>query len=152
MRLFAAQAYSKTKPYSALFPAGFLQETLHTLELLFPRYNKPTRAWLEREARSNTSVSTLDLGLLELDTLMSQNRTIEHFKFWRDELIELKERFEQPGETSLSQLWYDRRNKLQWITFWFGLVIAVATLLSLFIGVFQTGLGAVQVYKAYRPS
>jgi hypothetical protein len=137
---------------SGIFPVGFLEETLHTLQLLFPRNDKPTQKWLRNEANSKTVSTYLDLGLLDLDRLKPHNRTIEEFTFWRDELIELKEKFEQPDLASISPLWYDRRNRSQWMTFWFGLVIAVATLLGLALAVFQTALSVVQVYKAYNPS
>jgi hypothetical protein len=136
---------------SKIFPVGFLEETLYTLQLLFPRNDKPTQKWLKHEANSKVLSTNLDLGLLDLDRLKSQNRTIEEFTFWRDELIELKERFEQPDLASISQLWYDRRNRSQWMTFWFGLVIAVVTLFGLVLAVFQTAFSAVQVYIAYNP-
>jgi hypothetical protein len=83
---------------------------------------------------------------------MPQDCRIEKFRFWHDELVELKERFDKPGLTSISQLWYDRRNRGQWITFWIGSVILIATLLALILGVLQTALSAVQVYKAYHPT
>ncbi|KAJ4342289.1 hypothetical protein N0V87_001275 [Didymella glomerata] len=146
-RLFNALNIRRT-----VFPDGFLEETLRTLELLFPQDDKLTRKWLVREKKSLRESRCLDMELLKLDRLKGQDRRFDKFEFWHDELMELRERFEQPGLTSLTQLWYDRRNRAQWITFWFGLVIAVATLLSLFLGIFQTGLGAMQVYKAYRPS
>ena len=129
-----------------------MEETLRTLQLLFPHRDKDIEKWLKKKAKALEDKAQLDLGLLDLDRLLPQHRRIENFKFWRDQLIELKERFDQPGLTSLSQLWYDRRNRGQWITFWFGLVIAIATLLGLVLGMFQTALGAVQVYKAYHPA
>jgi hypothetical protein len=135
-----------------IFPEGFLDETLRTLELLFPRDDEPTRQWLEREGKRVVETTQLDTKLLKLNRLRARDRRLDKFDFWYDELMELKEKFEKPGFTSLTQMWYDRRNRGQWITFWLGLVIAVATLLALGLSVFQTGLGAVQVYKAYRPS
>lgn len=135
---------------STIFPVGFLEEPLRTLELLFPSNDMTTQKWLSREACSKTSSTHLDSGLQDLDRLKPYERTLDNFTFWRDELIELKERFEQPHLTSISQLWYDRRNRSQWITFWFGLVIAFATLLTLILEVFQTILGALQVYNSYE--
>ena len=129
-----------------------MEETLRTLQLLFPHRDKDIEKWLKKKAKALEDKTQLDLDLLDLDRLLPQHRRIENFKFWRDQLIELKERFDQPGLTSLSQLWYDRRNRGQWITFWFGLVIAIATLLGLVLGMFQTALSAVQVYKAYHPA
>jgi len=135
---------------STIYPVGFLEETLRTLlELLFPSNDMANQKWLRREACSKTTSTHLDSGLQDLDRLKPYERTLDNFTFWRDELIELKERFEQPHLTSISQLWYDRRNRSQWITFWFGLVIAFATLLTLILGVFQTILGALQVYNSY---
>ncbi|KAF2632386.1 hypothetical protein BU25DRAFT_331008, partial [Macroventuria anomochaeta] len=134
---------------SAIFPDGFLEETLRTLALLFPRNDMPTKRWLQREAKPMRESTQLYLGLLRLDRLMPQDRRVEKFKFWRDELIELKERFEQPSLTSIRQFWYDRRSRGQWYTFWIAILVV---LLTIFFGLVQSIEGAMQVYKAYHPT
>lgn len=80
---------------------------------------------------------------------MAEDRRIEAFKFWRDELVTLKELYEQPRPNSISQFWHDSRNKVQWYTFW---VAVLVLCLTIFFGVVQSVEGAMQVYKAYHPT
>ncbi|CAI6339877.1 unnamed protein product [Periconia digitata] len=134
---------------STIFPDGLAKETLQTLALLFPRYNKSTRRWLLSERSSSRDTIYLDQELLNCERLMPEERCAEKFKFWRDELITLKEKFEKPRSTSIVQFWYDRRNKVQWYTFW---VAVLVLCLTIFFGLVQSIEGALQVYKAYHPN
>jgi hypothetical protein len=78
-----------------------------------------------------------------------EQRYAEKFTFWRDELLTLKEKFDEPRPTSIVHFWYDRRNKVQWYTFW---IAALVLCLTIFFGLVQSIEGASQVYKAYHPT
>jgi len=80
---------------------------------------------------------------------MPEDRRADTFKFWRDELIILKGKFDKPRHSSIVNLWYDRRNKVQWYTFWIAVFILC---LTVFFGLIQSIEGALQVYKAYHPT
>jgi hypothetical protein len=56
---------------------------------------------------------------------------------------------EEARRTSILQFWYDRRNKVQWYTFWIAVLILC---LTVFFGLVQSIEGALQVYKAYHPT
>lgn len=134
---------------SQIFPDGFAKETLRTLDLLFPRYDMGTQKWVESERSFGNNSICLDLELLNRDRIMSNDRRAEKFNFWRDELITLKEYFDEPRPTSITHFWYDRRNKVQWYTFWIAVLVLC---LTIFFGLVQSIEGALQVYKAYHPT
>lgn len=82
-------------------------------------------------------------------TLPASERQIDHFHFWRDRLVILKQAYDEATPRALPQWWYDRRNGPQWYTFWTAIVVLV---LTVFFGLIQSIEGAIQVYKAYHPS
>jgi hypothetical protein len=51
-RLLQRHFVSLTR-FSTIFPEGFVKETLRTLALLFPRYDKRTQKWLDSERSSS---------------------------------------------------------------------------------------------------
>jgi hypothetical protein len=126
-----------------------VKETLRTLALLFPRYDKRTQKWLKSEQSSSKGTTCIDTELLNCDRLRPEARRMENFEFWRDRLIILKERFDEPRPTSIKHFWYDRRNKVLWYTFWIAVLILG---LTVFFGLVQSIEGAMQVYKAYHPT
>jgi hypothetical protein len=89
------------------------------------------------------------LEILNCERVRGEERRAEEYKFWRDELLTLKELFEKPRPTSIVQFWYDRRNKMQWYTFW---IATLVLCLTIFFGLIQSIEGALQVYKAYHPT
>jgi len=89
------------------------------------------------------------MGLLKGDRMRTADRQAKQFDFWREELLTLKEIFDSPRSSSLTNFWYDRRNKIQWYTFW---IAAMVLALTIFFGLVQSIEGALQVYKAYHPT
>ncbi|KAG5657318.1 hypothetical protein KAF25_005882 [Fusarium avenaceum] len=130
---------------STLYSQEFLNETLDTMALLFPKWDKKSRAWYEREA----SVRGLDSYLIEVGQLTADKRRLENFSFWRDRLILLKQVFDESGPENIWQWWYDRRNGVQWYTFWVAILVLF---LTVFFGLVQSIEGALQVYKAFHPN
>ena len=135
--------------YRDLFPAGLLNETLRTLDLLFPprrTENDKSIKWLENEILEHK----LDPGLRKhRDCIITEDRRADKYKFWGERLSILHEEFKDPHVSSIRQFWHDTRNKPQWYTFWVAMLIL---LLTLFFGFIQSIEGALQVYKAYHPS
>ncbi|KAH8598463.1 hypothetical protein B0O99DRAFT_591746 [Bisporella sp. PMI_857] len=130
---------------SQIFPDGLIQETLNTLALLFPSSDKDTEQWF---ARLPDSVQ-LDGKVIKCGQLRAQKRQIKNFKFWHDRLVILKQVFDQSRPATLKQWWCDRRNGVQWYTFWVAILVL---LLTIFFGLIQSVEGALQVYKAYHPT
>lgn len=130
---------------SQLFPPGLLQETLRTLALLFPRHDPLTNRYI----KSLPPTITVDKQLTKCIQPRLSDRQIETYRFWHDRLIMLKQTYDQSQPATIWQWWYDRRNRVQWYTFW---VAAVVLTLTIFFGMVQSIEGALQVYKAYHPT
>ncbi|KAF4455853.1 hypothetical protein F53441_1885 [Fusarium austroafricanum] len=129
---------------TTLFSQEFIDETLNTMALLFPRWDMETRAWYQTQA----SLRGLDTQLTEIGQLDADKRQIEKFSFWHDRLVILKQVFDESRPSSLRQWWHDRRNGVQWYTFWVAILVF---LLTVFFGLVQSVEGALQVYKAFNP-
>src|ERR1700743_985159 len=122
-----------------------MEETLRTLALLFPQSDKEVTKWLSKLSPS----LCLDSRLGFCGHLKADDRQIENFKFWHDRLVILKQVFDESSPRTLSQWWCDRRNGVQWYTFWVAILILM---LTIFFGMVQCIEGALQVYKAYYPT
>ena len=125
-----------------VLPKELVVETLRTLDLLFPPGKESTYKFLELTGQnfyrisSGNNVKPIDFG---------------EFQYWRKRLLDLHNVFVQ-APTSISQMWYDRRNPLQWWTFWLAGVIATLTVI---FGVIASYTGFKQVAlaeKAYQLS
>jgi len=79
--------------------------------------------------------------------LRAQERQMANFQFWHDRLVILKQLFDESQPSDLKMAWYDRRNGVQWYTFWVAILILF---LTIFFGCIQSVEGALQVYLGYR--
>ncbi|KAH7027959.1 uncharacterized protein B0I36DRAFT_246390 [Microdochium trichocladiopsis] len=140
-----------------LFPPGFIEETKHTLALLFPQgtFGAPQRGkeykrkWL-RKLTAAAAPCAVDQRLGHcFGTLRAEQRHIERFHYWRDRLVILKQAFDEATPTTISQWWHDRRNGERWYTFWVAILVLAVTA---FLGLVQCVESALQVYKAFYPS
>lgn len=141
----ASQKMTADHALSTVLPDGLAVETLRTLSLLFPMDDVQTKHWLRRQ----TSGQGLDMALAFCDPLKLDDRQFESFVFWHDRLVVLKQAFDQSRPSTISQWWYDRRNGVQWYTFWVAILVLT---LTIFFGLVQSIEGALQVYKAFHPS
>ncbi|GAP83386.2 hypothetical protein SAMD00023353_0202620 [Rosellinia necatrix] len=126
-----------------MFPPGFVDETLRTLSLLLPQNDGGTRAWL----RSQIAEHGLDPLLAECGSLKTHERRFENFGCWNDRLVILKQALDESRPRTLSQWWFDRRNGVQWYTFWVAILVFLVTI---FFGIIQSVEGALQVYLAWK--
>lgn len=104
---------------SDLFPAGFADETIRTLALLFPQNDASTQRWIRRQVRHQG----IDPLVGKCGSLTAAERRFDRFLYWHDRLVILKESYDEARPRSLVQLWFDRRNLGQWRLFWLGIVI-----------------------------
>ncbi|KAK8108317.1 uncharacterized protein PG998_010330 [Apiospora kogelbergensis] len=123
-----------------LYPDGFVEETLRTLALLFPQSDRTVSSWLRSEPE-------VDRMVARCGTLRSRDRRFERFQYWHDRLIILKQAFDDSKPSTLTQWWWDRRDGVQWYTFWVAILVFA---LTLFFGLVQSIEGAMQVYLAYK--
>lgn len=59
----------------------------------------------------------------------------------------LKQVFDEAHPRTLAQWWHDRRNGVQWYTFWVAVLVLVLTIL---FGLIQSIEGGLQVYASFR--
>ncbi|KAM5383507.1 hypothetical protein ACJZ2D_001956 [Fusarium nematophilum] len=128
------------------FPDGFINETLQTLALLFPSTEKTTRSWLQSQ-RQSMKHEQIDPTLGRCGAVRVHDRRLEKFSFWHDRLVILKQAFDESQPKTLSQWWSDRRNRVQWYTFWVAVLVFVITVA---FGIIQSLEGALQAYFSYK--
>lgn len=110
-------------------PREILEETLDTLNLLFPFGDSSTKQLLSREGLS----SFYSLGSCNRDRQLDLTR----YKYWREELSDLIEAFNEPPK-SWRQLLIDSRNMKDWATFWIGVMVLFLTLVTIPSSIVQT--------------
>jgi len=118
-------------------PKEVLEETLDTLNLLFPFGHSSTKKLLYRENLSGF----YGLGSYNRDRELDLTR----YKYWREELCELIEASNEPPR-SWRQLLIDRRNMMDWAAFWIAVMVLLLTLVSISCNIVQT----VYTVKAYN--
>ena len=123
-----------------VFPKDLLVDTIKTLDLLFPLGEESTHRYLDEIGQSFHRTSS---------RVLYRATSFEEFRYWRKRLVELHDVYNQtPG--SLFQLWHDRRNPIQWWTFWLAAAIALMTVIFGVIGSY-TGFRQVSIaQKSYE--
>ncbi|KAL2040353.1 hypothetical protein N7G274_006796 [Stereocaulon virgatum] len=124
----------------SVLPTDLVAETLRTLDLLFPFGDESTQKYLAESGQDFYRTSSRD---------PSRATDFGEFRYWQRRLVELHELFHHAPKSVL-QMWYDRRNPVQWWTFWLAVAIAFLTIL---FGVISSYTGFQQVVlaeKAYR--
>ena len=107
-----------------------------SLNLLFPHWDPKTDSFMLQHDH------TFHLGgPFEEPAPLS----LANFDHWRDRLLELHLVFVSPP-VGLSQMWADRRNPLQWYTFWLAVIILVLTII---FGIISSVTGILQTHVAY---
>lgn len=127
-----------------IYPDGFVEETIRTLTLLFPANDTKSRLWLKSILSSNDRV---DKDLSSCGSLRSHERRFENFSYWHDRLVILKQAFDDSSPRTLNQWWNDRRNSVQWYTFWVAILVFIMTVV---FGVIQSVEGGLQVYFSWK--
>ncbi|CAO2655365.1 Nn.00g104290.m01.CDS01 [Neocucurbitaria sp. VM-36] len=133
----------KCQVHNTTLPDGLVVETIRTLALLFPQSDPAISDW----SRQLSTFVELDSHLLLCGHLKTDDRQIENFTYWHDRLVVLKQVFDEATPRNLSSWWHDRRNGVQWYTFW---VAVVVLCLTTAFGLIQSIEGALQVYGTFR--
>jgi hypothetical protein len=125
-KLCLASHYETTDVYEK----DLLEETMKSLDLLFPFGDSQTRYFLSQErhpfflAETPAFPRTMDLG---------------DFCFWRRRMVILYDAFNAPP-SRVQQMWKDTRNPMQWWTFWLAVLITILTMVF----------GAVSAYTSFK--
>lgn len=123
-----------------VYPPGFLKEAAETIALLFPISDLRGRRWMRRlQRRDNVDIES---GLLP-----QAPRDIQHYQYWGNRLLILKEAYDQKEPENVTQWIFDRRKPNQRYTFW---IAICALLLALVFGLIQSIAGILQVIYAHQ--
>lgn len=133
----------QTEVHYSPYPPDFVDETLQTLHLLF-RPLEPKHA--HRNVRYMEKHRDVDLELA-----MAQHAAFElaKYKFWGPRLAQIQVLYDSQTPHGLQQWFFDRRNRVQWATFWLAFLVL---LLTVIFGLIQSITGVLQVVAAYRQS
>lgn len=140
------ELFQKSSTAQLLFPDGLLEETADSISLFCPRGAADVNAWLGREQRRRDA--NVDQSLqtwCKEYRLRPSGRQVQSFRYWRDNIIVIKEIFDEREPRQVKHWWRDHRRPMQWWTFW----IAVT---AFFLSLMAVILGAMQVYKSYHPT
>src|SRR3954468_24793894 len=96
-----------------------------SLSLLFPYCDRQTAKFVRRQKPRGHKVTFHLESPFDTPSPLS----LADFDHWRDRIFELHQVFHSPP----TRLWVDRRNPLQWNTFWLAVVILILTVLFGFI-------------------
>lgn len=119
-------------------PEKLIVETLQSLTLLIPRANVDCKRWFAKNAEN------IDGGAGDVEPLRWA-RLPEKYKYWGQRLEIIRLAYDASEPKDLGQWWRDRRNKVQWYTFWVAILILVLTIV---FGLIQSITGVMQVYYA----
>ena len=112
-------------------PTSVLMETILSLDLLFPAWDRRTNELLDDLGQSFQRTGPFD------PFKVSRTLNLMDFDHWRDRLLEVYEEVFQSPPVSWAQLFRDRRNPQQFWTFWIALVILALTTVSTLTGIIQ---------------
>lgn len=108
--------------------------------------NIDCKTWYHRQKRLNPY--TLDAKISGTTLSPVTGRKSGSYKYWNERLSILYKAFNESQPNDLSQFWKNRRNKVQWYTFWIAVVVLILTLV---FGLIQSITGILQVNLAYHP-
>ncbi|KAF2138936.1 uncharacterized protein K452DRAFT_337750 [Aplosporella prunicola CBS 121167] len=133
--------------HSEHLSAELLNETLSSLALLLPCRSQ-TANWFKRSAKVALQHGhVIDESAPELPKC-SLGYNLKDYTHWGYRLSVIVEAYDKTQPKGALQLWYDRRSKVEWFTFW---VAVLVLLLTITFGLIQSVTGILQVYVAYHP-
>jgi hypothetical protein len=123
-----------------LFPDGFLEETERTLSLLFPPANLETSKRIRRISEREG---------VDIEAAINDHASFDlnNYPFWQERLRHVQCVYDKTKPKRIKQWYFDRRDRVEWSTFWIAVVIF---LLTLFFGIISSVTGILQVYASFR--
>lgn len=117
-------------------PRELLEETIRTLLLLFPNWDKKTQKLLDKYDKTDPDLAPFFEEIAAYKR--PQRLSLRDFSFWRDRLLELHETIYLAPPDTWRQMLLDRRNPLQYYTFWIAIIVFIFSLGSFILSIIQT--------------
>ena len=111
-----------------MLPRRLVEETIDTLNLLFPPYHSSTTKFLQKEKKRFNN-----LGLCGRDPL----HNLDEYDYWRAKLLELIKVFDEPPKRWW-QLWRYRRNKAEFAQLWIAILVVMITICTIPTSILST--------------
>ncbi|RFU25931.1 hypothetical protein B7463_g10397, partial [Scytalidium lignicola] len=127
-----------------LFPDNLLDETCQTLALLLPRSNMDCQEWFKRQQKLNLNTIDNLAGNSTSSLAAAEIRMPSNYNYWQERLDILHKAFEDSQPKGLYMFWKDRRNRVQWYTFWIAVVVLILTIV---FGLIQSITGILQLLR-----
>ena len=144
MRIFISGTRAHTdRVVRTVLPKDLLEETNRSLALLLPRANTECKKWYQKQLKRYPNLDPTAGDL----TMTPRDRELDSYIYWNERLEIIVEAYNKSEPKALPQWWNDRRNKVQWYTFW---IAALILLLTIVFGFIQSITGILQVYFASR--
>ena len=123
-----------------LFPDGFLEDTERTLSLLFPPANVETSRRIRRISEKEG---------VDIEAAINDHASFDlsNYPFWQERLRHVQRVYDKTKPKRIKQWYFDRRDRVEWSTFWIAVVVF---LLTLFFGIISSVTGILQVYASFR--
>lgn len=122
-----------------IIPNDVIDETILSLRLLFPDWDPQTSKFLNK----------INLPILVEEHQYPERLYLSDFYYWRDRLSELCFEYQSPP-SSWREIWKDRRNRLQWYTFWLAVAIFILTIVFGLISSITACMQTVYAYEALQ--
>ncbi|KAI8945402.1 hypothetical protein F4801DRAFT_568387 [Xylaria longipes] len=135
--LLDALALTKKQPPQIPIPTQVIEETIESLDYLFPAYEQRTTDYLEKNG----------INLDDENGCRGVRPALKDFALYNSRLIDIAYEFLNPPRDWRS-IWKDRRNPMQFWTFWLGLLIFIITVV---LGVVASVLAGLQLGVALYP-
>lgn len=125
------------------YPDHFLEEALQTMELLFPststkpKHNKRTRRYGKEYEADLEALVVHDK--VELST--------SNYPVFGSRMAAIQSKYNDSRPRSLSQYWFDRRNRSEWAALW---IAVLAFFIASVLGIISSVTSIVQVVVSER--
>lgn len=126
--------------HANLYPPGYLEEVRRTFRLFFP-----TEA--VKDAKRTRKIAAKYHVDLEAQVQLQDRLNLSRYQYFGERLAAIGKEYNATRPTRLRQWWYDRRNRVEWVTL---LVAVTVFILTLIFGIVSSVTGVMQVYAAFR--
>lgn len=84
---------------------------------------------------------------LELAMAWESSFELNNYRYWNHRLSKIQAAYDKTSPKNMQQWWFDRRDRVQWATFWTAFVVFVLTVV---FGIIGSVTGVMQVQATYR--
>lgn len=117
-----------------------MEETERTLSLLFPPANFETSRRIQRISEKEG---------VDIEAAIQDHASFDlnNYPFWQERLGHVQRVYDKTKPKRIKQWYFDRRDRVEWSTFWIAVIVF---LLTLFFGIISAVTSILQVYATFK--